>query len=69
MYVMNSKQRLICAISDLGNINKSDAELVADLYIKEKHVKLDRVNGEFWTKHGAFLDSDVIGRALIEASK
>ncbi len=37
---------------------------VAELYIKEKVVKLDANMGRYTFKHGAFLDSEVIGNAI-----
>lgn len=45
------------------------APQVADLYIKEKAVKLDANLGRYIFKHGAFLDSEVIGNAIDAVKK
>ena len=45
------------------------APQVADLYIKEKAVKLDANIGRYIFKHGAFLDSEVIGNAIDAVKK
>ena len=42
---------------------------VAELYIKEKVVKLDANMGRYIFKHGAFLDSEVIGNAIDAVKK
>ena len=43
------------------------AERVAALYLKERIATLDPVIGQFKLKHGAFLDRDVIERAVTAA--
>jgi hypothetical protein len=42
---------------------------VAELYIKEKLVKLDANIGRYIFKHGAFLDSEVINNAIKAVKK
>ena len=42
---------------------------VAELYVKEKVVKLDANLGRYIFKHGAFLDSEVIGNAIDAVKK
>lgn len=45
------------------------APQVADLYIKEKVVKLEVNMGRYIFKHGAFLDSEVIENAIDAVKK
>lgn len=43
---------------------KDQAEKILAKYIKLKVIKLDAVGGKYSVKHGAFLDKDVLDRAL-----
>lgn len=61
------RAKLVEAIATCGKISAADAELVAGFYLKEKVAKLSITIGQFTIQHGAFLDEDVIARALAAA--
>lgn len=54
--------RLVATLKERGA--GDHAELVAALYLKERIARLDPAVGQFTLKHGAFLDADVIARAV-----
>jgi hypothetical protein len=56
------------AIARLGNISHEDAARVADYYIAKKIAKADRHGAGYNVAHGAFLDAEVIQRA-VEAAR
>lgn len=58
---------LVGQIARCGKIDEASATKVAKLYLKEKLAKIDLYNGTANVKHGAFLDKEVIGRALAAA--
>ena len=60
--IENAKANLIETLRDAGANNY--AEDVAAYYINEKIVKLDMNIGRYKFTHGAFLDADVIERAI-----
>jgi hypothetical protein len=49
----------------MGKIDEADAEIVFAYYQKHKMLVRDAVGGVINVKHGAYLDRDVIQRALI----
>lgn len=51
-------------LMDLHGITKDDAWKVLEVYRKARAVKLDAFHGRYSVKHGAFLDHDVVLRAL-----
>jgi len=51
-------------LMNLSNISREDAVKVKDLYLKNKIAKCDAVIGRISVKHGAFLDKEVILRAV-----
>jgi hypothetical protein len=60
---MSSKPAMIDAIAHNGQITQDQAAQVFDLYRKEKIVKFNAHDG-YSVTHGAFLDRDVITRAV-----
>ena len=54
-------------LADNG-FNADQADAILRLYIDEKLVKLDWGIGRYSVKHGAFLNADVLNRALEAAS-
>ena len=60
----NVQKSLTEVIQKLGRVTLQEAEKVAQYYIKERYVKIDSVGGGYRMKHGAFLDRDVIKRAV-----
>lgn len=61
----NAYKSLVDTLAELGA--GEHAERVADLYLKERIASLDPIMGQFKIKHGAFLDADVIKRAVSAA--
>ena len=47
-----------------AKLDRKEAEKVLAYYVKHKLVKLDAVTGQFHVKHGQFLDSCVLRRAV-----
>lgn len=62
--MVHAEKTFLKTLMTLGGISESDAEKVLAVYRKNKIVKMDSVNGVMSVKHGAFLDRDVILRAL-----
>jgi predicted phage-related endonuclease len=68
----NTAQRIINAENDFvetlvrcGEISAADARKVMSFYLKNKIAKLDAVIGRVSVQHGAFLEKDVIRRAIV----
>ena len=55
--------KLAKTIANFG-LSAADASLVAEYYIKERIAKVDGVDGSVKFAHGAFLDADVLSKAL-----
>ncbi len=65
--LVNAENSFIeCVRRDTG-FTQEQAEKVLAFYVKHKLMKLDAVDGRFYVKHGAYLDSDVLRRALEKA--
>ena len=47
-----------------AKLSRADAKKVLAYYLKHKLMKLDSVTGDFKVKHGAYLDADVLQRAV-----
>lgn len=45
-------------------LSPAQANKVCKRYIKDKILKIDRVSGDYSVIHGAFMDKEVIQRAL-----
>ena len=65
----NAHDRLVGMLADAGQISTNNANIVADYYLKHKLAKLSYNDGQATIKHGAFLEIDVIKRALTQAKK
>ena len=63
---MTTKQHMIEAIAEHGAISSAQAEKVLSVFIKVKAVKFGAHDG-FMVTHGAFMDREVIRRALSQA--
>ena len=61
----NAYRSLVDTLAERGA--GEHAERVAALYLKERIVTLDPAIGQFKIKHGAFLEPDVIERAVTAA--
>lgn len=64
---MATKQAMIEAIAKQGRIDQERASKVLDIYKKLKAITFGAHDG-YQITHGAFLDRDVILRALSEAA-
>ena len=65
--IMNAKDRFINILTEQKGLTIEDATKVYDIYIDYKILKIS-VYGDIRLSHGAFLDLDVIYRALAEAN-
>jgi hypothetical protein len=66
--LVNAEENFIASLMEFGGITRAEATRVFDLYRREKLIKRDAVGGVYNVKHGAFLDRDVIRRALAEST-
>jgi len=66
--LVQAEENFIASLMELGGITRAEATRVCDLYRREKLIKRDAVGGVYNVKHGAFLDRDVIRRALAETA-
>ena len=62
--IVNAGQEFVENLMQLSGCTKAEAEKVFALYRKERLVKRDAVHGRYSVTHGAFLDADVIRRAI-----
>lgn len=60
----NARANFAETLAAAGGISEGDAIKVMNLYLKSKLAKLDRHIGRISVKHGAYLDRDVIRRAV-----
>lgn len=60
----NAYDKGVEIIQSIGSVNEETAKKVVDYYLKHKLAKLDVGVGAFKVKHGAYLDADVIARAV-----
>ena len=51
-------------IEEAGSVSREDATKVKDFYLKNRLAKLDSGIGRINVTHGAYLDADVIQRAV-----
>ena len=66
--IENAHENFIGTLMRWGDVNRADAIKVKNFYIKKRLVKVDTGIGRISVKHGAFLDRDVIRRAVVMAS-
>ena len=62
--MVNAEKAFVITLIALGDITKEEAVKVMAYYVKHKLVKLHVGIGAYTVKHGAFLDRDVIQRAV-----
>jgi hypothetical protein len=60
----NAADKFCATLVELGGCSATEAVKVFNLYLKNKVIKMDAVGGVYNVKHGAFLDRDVIRRAV-----
>jgi len=60
----NAMVGFVESIERLGDLNADDAQVVANFYLKSKLAKMDAVIGRISVKHGAYLDKEIIVKAL-----
>lgn len=61
---MDAKTRFLEALVSIAGISKQEAQKVYNTYNKLKVLDIDVHIGQITVKHGAFLDADVIKRAV-----
>ena len=66
--IENAEARFIESIRGIVDCTEAEARKVMNLYLKEKLAKLSIGVGQINVKHGAFLEPDVIRRAIIMTS-
>lgn len=62
--MVNAANGFIENTMDLG-FTRDEAHKILEVYRREKIVKLDAVGGVYRYSHGAFVDADVMRRALL----
>ncbi len=67
--IENAHEGFIDTLMRWGGITREEAIAVKAFYIKHKLVKVDKGIGRISVKHGAYLDKDVIKKAVKEATK
>lgn len=60
----NALRHLRATLAELGGLTDAEAETAAAYYLRHRLAKLDRINGTSSVVHGAFLDAEVIRRAV-----
>lgn len=64
----NAESAMVECIATLGGVSSDAAARVFRHYRKIKVVRLDAVSGRYRVTHGAFLDRDVIAKAVVESA-
>lgn len=67
--IVNAENTFIAMIQKETGCNAETAEKVMALYLKEKLAKLHPNIGRIQVSHGAFLDADVLKRAVNHVSR
>ena len=62
--IENGHQAFIEVLQSAGEISRADAIKVKSLYLENRLAKMDTGIGRISVKHGAYLDRDVIRRAV-----
>ena len=62
--IVNAENAFITSVVEIAGCTEAQAAKVMNLYLKNKIAKLDPVIGRVSVKHGAFLERDVILRAV-----
>lgn len=65
--IANAENDFVDYLVNAASISAKEARKVMAFYLKKKFAKLDAVGGRISVKHGAFLDRDVILRAVATA--
>ena len=65
--INNAQAAFVEIIMRCGGCTETEAQRVSDFYMRERLAKLDAVVGTINVKHGAYLDHDVIQRAILLA--
>lgn len=61
-----ARNRLLDYIMETAGVTADQASYIADVYSTLKLVKFDNVGGQFFFRHGAAAEADVMRRALEE---
>ena len=52
------------SLRELGGLTEAQARTVTRFYLKKRLAKLDPISGTIRVRHGAYLDMDVLQRAV-----
>lgn len=66
--IVNAEDSFAEIIANIGDCDMNTAHSVTAYYLKNKIAKLDPVGGNIKVTHGAYLDADVVARAIAEVS-
>ncbi len=61
---MSTTDNFLSCIRRIAKCTQGEARKVLERYRQDKILKFDSVNGSWSVVHGAFLDADVIQRAI-----
>ena len=62
--IVNAENNFIDTLMTLGDVSRADATKAMRAMLRLKVAKLDAVSGRINVKHGAYLDREVIQRAV-----
>jgi hypothetical protein len=62
--IVNAEESFAETLMQIANISKADAFKAIATLRKVKAIKVDAVGGRMVVKHGAYMDADVIRRAV-----
>lgn len=62
---MNASEKFVQFVMEKGFV-REEAEKILEVYKKHRIIKFSKYLPQFEVKHGAFLESDVLRRALSE---
>lgn len=67
MREQNAADSFVTVLVEQHGFTKSEAKEILDEYLRVRVMKLGMSDGQFHVKHGAFMDKDVLQRALVQA--
>ncbi len=65
--ITNAEANMIATLGEIAGITEADATKAFATFRKVKAIKLDAVGGRYIVKHGAYMDAEVIRRAVVQS--
>jgi protein-disulfide isomerase-like protein with CxxC motif len=62
--MVNAENAMIDTIMTIAGVSAADASKALKTLVMVKAIKLDAVGGRYIVKHGAYMDADVLRRAV-----